>query len=131
MYNIAQDIVLLKNKSREQIRALSELEKHYYTDDNKDVDFFKDRIQDISMHRTASLMEAFLTIKEVCDHLHSFLKNEKKIIQKYSTAYHNILVGTYFYGNCDFLESPATTGLETKKEQKNTDASTLSPSKIT
>ena len=122
MYDIAQDLVLLKNHTDGRKKATIEILRHYYDDkgeDQNDPTFFTDKIKEIYMKRENKLTDAFLKIKEVCDYFCFLTKNYTNLTEKYNTAYYNILVGTYFHGDCKYLD-PSSTPSETSPKPSNT-----------
>ena len=118
VYDIAQDLVLLKNNTNGSTKASIEILKHYYDDEQTDSDFFKDKIKDIYSKREKNLTHAFLKIKEVCEYFCSFTQSYPNITEKYNTAYYNILVGTYFHGDCKYLDPYATASDMSQKPKK-------------
>ena len=117
VYDIAQDLVLLKNNTDGSNKASIEILKHYYDEEQTDSDFFINKIQDIYSKRAKNLTEAFLKIKEVCDYFCIFTKSYPNITEKYNTAFYNILVGTYFHGDCKYL-NPYATASDTSQKPK-------------
>ena len=117
VYDIAQDLVLLKNNTDGSNKASIEILKHYYDDEQTDSDFFINKIQDIYSKREKNLTEAFLKIKEVCDYFCIFTQSYPNITEKYNTAFYNILVGTYFHGDCKYL-NPYETASDTSQKPK-------------
>ena len=71
------------------------------------------------MKRENKLTDAFLKIKEVCDYFCFLTKNYTNLTEKYNTAYYNILVGTYFHGNCKYLV-PSSNPSETSPKPSST-----------
>ena len=118
VYDIAQDLVLLKNNTDGSNKASIEILKHYYDDEQTDSDFFINKIQDIYSKRAKNLTEAFLKIKEVCDYFCIFTQSYPNITEKYNTAYYNILVGTYFHGDCKYLDPYATASDMSQKPKR-------------
>lgn len=118
VYDIAQDLVLLKNNTDGSNKASIEILKHYYDDEQTDPDFFINKIQDIYSKREKNLTEAFLKIKEVCDYFCIFTQSYPNITGKYNTSFYNILVGTYFHGDCKYLNPYATASDTSQKPKK-------------
>ena len=124
VYDIAQDLVLLKNNINGKNKASIELSRYYYNDDEpgdkQDSTFFKNTINHMYLKRAKTLTDAFLKIKDVCDYFYTYTKNHQNIREKYNTAFHNVLIGTYFHGTCNVLDqySQALTINQTPKKIK-------------
>ena len=118
VYDIAQDLVLLKNNTDGSNKASIEILKHYYDDEQTDTEFFTTTIKNIYSKREKKLTDAFLKIKDVCDYFCFFTKNYPYITEKYDTAFYNILIGTYFHGDCKYLDPSASTLSERSQQPK-------------
>ena len=103
VYDIIQDSHILTIASEEYKAYIFQLKKFFNDKVLHENDNFKTIIEQIFIKKYSTMIDAFNATQRICTDFINYMNNETQFTKNYAIAYDNILTGTYFHIDCDFL----------------------------
>lgn len=103
VYDVIQDSHILTLPSSEHRALMLKLRKAFKEEKLHENSTFEVLLQRIFIKKYDTLIDAFDGTKKICEDFIFYMNGDENFKKNYSIAYNNILTGTFFHANCDFL----------------------------